>query len=61
MKKVYDVASPSFKQFWDEAVEAMDKVQETVERTESDPAIYDIPDKKEKEEDTPSYFQPVEK
>jgi len=44
MRKVYDVASPSFKQFWDEAVEAMDKMQETVERTESDPAIYDIPD-----------------
>ena len=40
----------------------MDKVQETVERTESDPAIYDIPDKKEESsDDTPSYFQPADK
>lgn len=62
MRSVYDIASPSFKQFWDEAVEAMDKVQETVERTESDPAIYDIPDKKEESsDDTPSYFQPADK
>lgn len=60
MRKVYDVASPSFKQFWDEAVEAMDKMQETVERTESDPAIYDIPDKQKEEDNTPSYFQPKE-
>lgn len=63
MKKVYDIASPSFKEFWDEAVEAMDKMQEKVERTESDPAIYDIPDEKKEDSNsgTPNYFLPAEK
>lgn len=61
MRKVYDIAAPSFKEFWDEAVEAMDKMQETVERTESDPAIYDIPEKKEERTNTPNYFLPEEK
>ena len=50
MRNVYDIVSPSFKEFWDEAVEAMDKIQETVERTESDPAIYDIPEDVKKEQ-----------
>lgn len=62
MRKVYDIAAPSFKEFWDEAVDAMDKVQEKVERTESDPAIYDIPDEDENiDSNTPNYFLPAEK
>jgi len=67
MRKVYDVAAPSFKEFWEQAVEAMDKMQEKVERTESDPAIYDIPDDRKKENGngtdagTPNYFLPAEK
>ena len=50
MRQVYDYISPSFKEFWDEAIDAMDSLQETVERTESDPAIYDIPDDVEREQ-----------
>jgi membrane protein required for colicin V production len=49
MRKVYDRFKPTFQEFWDETIEFMDRMEEmSIERTESDPGIFDIPEEKEK-------------
>jgi len=53
MRKVYDRFKPTFQQFWDESIEFMDRMEEmSIERTKSDPGVFDIPEEKEKEKDT---------
>ncbi len=39
---------PTFVEFWDHSIDFMDKLEEmSVERSESDPSIYDLPDDEE--------------
>lgn len=49
MRTVYDALAPGFRDSWDRAMEAMDRLDEdiNVHRNESEPAIYDIPDEGE--------------
>ena len=36
---------PTFEEFWDHSIDFMDKLEDmSVERSESDPSIYDLPD-----------------
>ena len=46
MRQVWDTVAPSFKQFWDNSVEDMDRIKEKMEvkRTESEPVIRDFDD-----------------
>ncbi|MCB0642498.1 MAG: CvpA family protein [Phaeodactylibacter sp.] len=42
---VYEYIKPTFKDFWDDSVQFMDRIQEMgIERAESDPNIFDIDD-----------------
>ena len=51
MKKVYEFVKPSFQEFWQESVKFMDRMEEkSMERTESEPTIFDIPDEEKKTE-----------
>lgn len=51
MKGVYEYLKPAFKDFWQESIHFLDKLDEGkgVEETESEPNIFDLPD-----EDAPS-------
>jgi len=45
MRSVYEYIKPGFKDFWKESVRFMDQMQEkSLEKTESQPTIFDIPD-----------------
>lgn len=45
MKGVYEFIKPGFQDFWRESVKFIDKMQEkSMEQTESEPTIFDIPD-----------------
>jgi len=45
VRVAFDAVQPTFEEFWDESVEFMDKIQEMgVDRSESDPNIFDIDD-----------------
>lgn len=53
IRKVYDNFKPTFRQFWDETIEFMDRMEEmSTERTKSDRSIFDVPEEKEEEKDT---------
>ena len=46
MRGVYEIVKPTFKDFWQESVHFLDRLEESdgVEETESEPNIFDIPD-----------------
>ncbi|MCF8243549.1 MAG: CvpA family protein [Saprospiraceae bacterium] len=45
MKGVYEYIKPGFKDFWNESVRFIDQMEEkSLEKTESQPTIFDIPD-----------------
>lgn len=46
MRGVYDYVKPAFKDFWQESIQFLDKLEDGkgVEETESEPNIFDIPD-----------------
>ncbi len=49
MKIVYDHIKPGFLEFWQESVKFMDRMeQKSMERSESEPTIFDIPEEEEK-------------
>ncbi|MBI1227567.1 MAG: hypothetical protein GC192_20205 [Bacteroidetes bacterium] len=51
MKGVYDYIKPGFQDFWHESVKFIDQMQEkSLEKTESQPTIFDIPEENEKQE-----------
>ncbi|MEO1262144.1 MAG: CvpA family protein [Bacteroidota bacterium] len=48
MKNVYEFVKPSLQEFWQEAVEFLDRMEEkSLEKTESAPTIFDIPEENE--------------
>ncbi len=48
MQSVYEFIKPSFQEFWQESVKFIDRMEEkSMERTESQPTIFDIPDEEE--------------
>ncbi len=50
MKGVYEFIKPGFQDFWKESVRFIDKMEEkSLEKTESQPTIFDIPDEKNTE------------
>lgn len=47
-------AKPIIEDFWDHSIEFMDRLEDAqMERRESDPVIYDLPDEEEEERDQP--------
>lgn len=47
-------AKPIVEDFWDHSIEFMDRLEDAqMERRESDPVIYDLPDEEEEERDQP--------
>lgn len=50
MKSVFEYIKPGFQDFWHESTRFIDKMQEkSLEKTESQPTIFDIPDENEAE------------
>lgn len=48
MKNVYEVIKPTFQEFWQESVKFIDRMEEkSMENTESQPTIFDIPEEEE--------------
>lgn len=48
MKNVYEIIKPSFQEFWQESVKFIDRMEEkSMEETESQPTIFDIPEEEE--------------
>jgi membrane protein required for colicin V production len=54
MKGVYEWVKPGFQEFWRESVKFMDRVQEkSLEKTETEPTIFDIPEEEAEKEKKP--------
>lgn len=52
-KKVVNYVAPTFKDFWNESIDFIDRMQEaSVKRTESDPKIYDLDESKPPQDTT---------
>ncbi len=51
MRSVYEYVKPGFKDFWHESVRFIDQMEvKTMEKTESQPTIFDIPDEENTKE-----------